>query len=110
MSGQQLADIQVGSVEGICLPQAVVAHGIFGQIPGGEGADKDLIEILHQTAVIRIRVGQQEGLGGGVEIRDQRAQDGKRLLTVPGIAAVDAEDLSAAADDGRVTAAGGLDQ
>ena len=107
---QQLADVQIGPVEGIFLPEAVLPLGLGDEILRRAQGGDDLVEILHEAAVVRVRVGQQQALGNRVKIRDQGPDEGQCLLTVPGIAAVDAEDLAAGADKGRVAAAGRLDE
>ena len=110
VSRQELADVQIGPVDGILLPKAVFPPGLGDQILGRSVADNDLIEVLHQAAVIRVGVGQQQALGGSVEIGDQGAQDGQGLLAVAGVAAVHAQKPPAAADHGGIAAAGGLDE
>lgn len=108
--GENFADVDIGPMQGILFPESVFSQIFILKAEGGFFADNDLIEQIHQAAVIYICMGQQKPLAYRIKFGDQGAQDGKHFILIAGIAAVYNESFTAAPDDGRVASAGRLDQ
>ena len=107
---QRLADVDIGPVQGVPLPEAVLPLILRFQAVRAFPAGQHPVEQRQQTAVIHIRVGDEHRLFHGVIVRQEAAEDGFHLLPIAGVARVDHQRPVAMSQDGRVATAGRLDQ
>ena len=110
VGGQGLADADIGRVERVALPEAAPAGPLHEQGIPALPAEIHRIEQIQQSAVIYIRVSDEGGPGGGIEIRKQLAEQGQHLLPVAGVARVNEQVLPPMPEDAGIAAAGRLNE
>ena len=110
VGGKDLADIHIGSVQEIAFPEAVFALIFTAKALGRPAADDDFIKHIHETAMIHVRMGQQQTFVGCFKSGNAVLEDLQHFLSIAGITTVHTEKFPMAFDHRSITATGRLDQ